>query len=118
MSSEFDDFDDSEQSTQNDAEIAKNLGLSEEQYYKMIEDVENFSHSYLSYLAGTAKYEVVPTEIDVDQYLHDQQYNMIKKECAKIGAKVLYTYNISKDTTVILNPTNLKILVIHQGETH
>ncbi len=114
MSDNFDDFDD-------EAEIIKQEALKSdltpEQYDKLMKDMENFNHSFLSYLADTAQYEVIPTDIDFDQYLEEEHYKSVKEECKKIGAKILYTYEIGK-STIVLNPNNCKTVIIVEGEVH
>lgn len=124
MSNEFDNFDDpdfddeSEVDQENVDELANKLGLTTEQYLKLIDDVENFNNSYLSYLAGTAKYEIVPTQLDDEHYLEEKHYKLVKKECAKVGAKILYSYSVGAKQTIVINPSNLKTIVIQEGEAH
>lgn len=113
MSSEFDDFEGNEHLEQED-EFA---GLSPEQYEKLMEELENFNNSFLSYLAGTANYEVCPTTGPDGRPLTKEHYQLIKKECAKTGAKILYSYEIG-NTTVVVNTGNMKTLVIKEGEAH
>ena len=78
-------------------------------------DYKNFHDSFLSYLAGTANYEVIPTEIDVGEYLQEEHYTSVKKECQKLGAKILYTYKVGK-LTVILNPNSLRTVIVQEDE--
>ena len=113
MSKEFDDFD-PEDEVQAEAEAEK-ADLSPEQYEKLYEELQNFHDSFLSYLAGTANYEVIPTEIDVGEYLQEEHYTSVKKECQKLGAKILYTYKVRK-LTVILNPNSLRTVIVQEDE--
>lgn len=116
MSKEFDDFDpEDEEALQEDL---KKSEMTPQQYDKLREELQNFHDSFLSYLAGTANYEVIPTEIDVGEFLEQEHYESVKKECNKIGAKVLYSYTLGK-LTVVLNPSNLKTVVVQEdGEAH
>lgn len=116
MPKDFDDFD-PEDSEALEAEL-DGSELTPEQFDKLREELHNFQHSFLSHLAGTAKYEIIPTEIDVGEFLDDEHYNSVKKECLKAGVKVLYTYNLGK-MTIILNPSNLRTVVVQEeGEAH
>lgn len=113
MSKEFDDLDDEPLEEQDD-QFAE---LSPEEYEKLIEEIENFNSSFLSHLAGTANYEIVPTEPEDGAFLSEEHYRMIKKECAKIGAVILYSYKIG-NLTLVVNPKNMKTIVLNDGEAH
>ncbi len=111
MSKEFDDeLDPKEESD----ELA---GLTPEQYDKLMEDIENFNSSFLSHLAGTANYELVPTETEDGHVLQAEHYKLIKKECAKIGAVILYSYKVGNQQ-IVVNPKTMKIVMLTEGEAH
>lgn len=114
MSKKFDDLNDF---LEEDDETDLLEELTQEEYEKLLEDIENFNNSYVSHLAGTANYEIVPTEDENGHFLKDEHYKIIKKECAKIGAVLLYTYAIGKNT-IVINPRNMRSLVISEGEAH
>lgn len=97
--------------------MVENKELKEEDYEDIEQEVENFNNSFLSYLAGTANYEIVPTQTDDGRPLRKEHYEMIKKECSKIGSKILYTYLVGS-TTIVINPKNMKTAIIHEGEYH
>jgi hypothetical protein len=92
--------------------------MTPEQYKKLMEDIENFNTSFLSHLAGTSNYELVPTENEFGEYLEDGHYKLIKKECAKTGAKILYTYSISPNISIVIEPKSLKSIILQEGELH
>ena len=114
MSREFDDLDD-ELDPEN--EVDEFAGLTPEQYDKLMDDIENFNSSFLSHLAGTANYEIVPTETEDGHLLQMEHYKLIKKEIAKTGAAILYSYKVGKDT-IVINPKTLKTVVLTEGEAH
>jgi len=111
MSKEFDDLDDEALEEQED-QFAE---LSPEEYEKLIEDIENFNSSFLSHLAGTANYEIVPTEAEYGVFLEEEHYRLIKKECVKIGAVILYSYKVGNQT-IVINPKTMKTVVLHEGK--
>lgn len=114
MSKEFDDLDDELDPNE---EIDEFAGLSPEQYEKLMDDIEDFNNSFLSHLAGTANYEIVPTEPEDGQFLKEEHYKLIKKEAAKLGAVILYSYRIG-NTTLVVNPKTMKMVVLKEGEAH
>lgn len=114
MSKEFDDLDEEALEQEEDNTFAE---LSPEEYEKLIDDLENFNSSFLSHLAGTANYEIVPTESEEGIFLKEEHYRLIKKECAKIGAVILYSYKVG-NATIVVNPKTMKTVVLHEGEAH
>jgi hypothetical protein len=114
MSREFDDLDD-ELDPEN--EVDEFAGLTPEQYDKLMDDIENFNSSFLSHLAGTANYEIVPTETEDGHLLQAEHYKLIKKEVAKTGAVILYSYKVGKET-IVINPKTMKTVVLTEGEAH
>lgn len=114
MSKEFDDLDD-ELDPEND--VDEFAGLTPEQYEKLMDDIENFNSSFLSHLAGTANYEIVPTEPEDGHVLQAEHYKLIKKELAKTGAVILYSYKVGRQTLVV-NPKTMKTVVLTEGEAH
>lgn len=91
--------------------------LTEEQYEKLHKDLEEFQHSFLVYLAQSENFDVVPTQTDTGQYLKREHYELVKQESRRLGLKVLYSYDIGRSTLVV-NPTNMKVGVLSNGEVH
>jgi hypothetical protein len=114
MSKEFDDLDDE---LFPEKDIDEFAGLTSEQYDKLMDDIENFNNSFFSHLAGTANYEIIPTETEDGVILQEEHYKLIKKEIAKTGATILYSYKVGRDT-VVINPRTLKTVVLIDGEAH
>lgn len=110
MSVEFDEFDPED-------ELEDLAGLSPEEYDKLVKELEDFNSSILSYLANTANYEIVPTETEDGHPLKEEHYKAIKKECAKIGAEILYSYNVGRNT-IVVNPKSMKTIMLTEGEAH
>lgn len=95
--------------------------LSEEQYNKLMEDLDLFDNMFFEHLAGTPKFEVCPTsDQESGLYMTDRDYSMLKSECSKYGLNVLYSIDIGRDVNVIINPLNIKKIGIIKigGEIH
>ena len=91
--------------------------LSEEQFGKMVEDVENFHDQFFRTLAGTDKYEIVPTMTDHGRPLTKEQYSLVKKECSRLGLSVIYKMDLPNGTSVYTSIENNKVGYIHE-EVH
>jgi len=114
MSKEFDDLDDDLES---DSESDAFADLTPEQYTKMMDEIESFNESVFSHLAGTANYEIVPTETEDGHILQEEHYRLIKKECAKIGATIIYSFRVGRDV-VYINPKTMQTVVVTEREAH
>ena len=115
MSGKSDKFSPSEDEQEN---IDTFADLTPEQYEKLMEEIENFNNSFLSHLAGTSNFELVPTENEFGETLTEEHYRLIKKELAKSGAKILYTYSVGSNTSIIVDPKTMKSVILHEGELH
>lgn len=115
MSGKSDKFSPSEDEVENVDTFAD---LTPEQYEKLMEEIENFNNSFLCHLAGTQNYELVPTENEFGETLTEEHYRLIKKECAKTGARILYTYTVGNNSSIIIDPKTLKSIMLHEGELH
>lgn len=114
---DFDDFDDLDEEAPEQEEENTFAELSPGEYKKLIKDLENFNFSSISHLAGTANYEIIPTESEDGTFLKEEHYRLIKKECAELGAAILYSYKIG-NATIIVNPKTMKTVVLREGEAH
>lgn len=83
--------------------------LSEEEYVKLAEDISNFDASFYSTLAGSDRYEVIPTVLEDGSSLNREQYALIKAECVRLGLKIIYQIELADGTIVHINPENLKV---------
>jgi hypothetical protein len=81
------------------------------------EDYEYFAESCFSYLASTSNYEIVTSTTEDGEYLEQAHYNYIKNELAKTETVILYTYKVG-NLDLVINPLNLKYLVLEDGEYH
>lgn len=82
--------------------------MSPEDIEEALEAIENFQEKYFQLLAGGPNYELVPTVDNMGKPLTKEHYGLVKRECQRLGAKILYVIDQGKDT-LIINPVNLKM---------
>lgn len=92
--------------------------LTEEQYEELMESLSEFQDQFLEHLAGSSQYEIIPSTDERGNPFSEKQLEMVRRECKRLGVKVLYTISFGKHT-VIFNPDTLKTSIIfEQGEMH
>lgn len=97
-------------------ELAEEFEISPEEFEEMMESVEQFQEDFLRHLAGTDRYDVLPTTTESGVPLTKEQYKLAKTECSRLGIRLLYVVDMGKDT-LIINPHNMKIGIINE-EVH
>ncbi len=86
--------------------------LSEEQVAELILELEKFQNSFLSKLARTEKFEVIPTADEDGNVLSEEQLTLIKRELNRLGLTTIYTFDIGTRFTALMCPSkNSKLLV-------
>lgn len=92
--------------------------LTEEEYEQLNDSLATFDESFLSFLAGTSQYEVVPTTDEFGKPIPSQNLDLIRRECKRLGFKVLYSMDLGKQV-LIMNPDTMKIgIFTHVVEVH
>lgn len=94
--------------------VKEQKDLSEAEIEQLMDDLENFDNSFLSFLAGTQSYEVVPTSDDMGNNLQDKHYELIKKECNRMNVKIIYSVDLGKNITLLFCPDTKKFGVVNQ----
>lgn len=89
--------------------------LSDEQFEQLIVEVEEFHEKFFIALAGTDKYEIVPTLSDQGQPLTKEQYTFVINECSRLGLTIIYKMELPNGLTVYTNVKNNKVGYIHEG---
>lgn len=87
--------------------------LTQEEYNKIFDELDKFERKFFVSMAGTDRYEIVPTS-DGDSYLTKNQYTLIKAECDRLGLKIIYRIE-NNNTTMYFNSENGKIGYTHDG---
>ncbi len=92
--------------------------LTEEEYEQLNNSIADFDESFFSFLAGTSQYEVVPTTDEFGKPIPEQNLDLIRRECKRLGFKVLYSMDLGKQV-LIMNPDTMKIgIFTHVVEVH
>jgi len=89
--------------------------LSEEQFEELVEEISQFDDKFFSTIAGTDKYEVVPTETEDGEPLTKEQYSLVKHECSRLGLSVIYKMDLPNGITVYTSIENNKVGYVHEG---
>ena len=89
--------------------------LTDGQYSKLLEDLEEFNSKFFEHLAGTEKYEIIPTVMDDGSLLTKEQYALVKTECSRLGLKVLYEISLRGGKILYFNPETCKVGYIDEG---
>lgn len=88
--------------------------LSQEEFDKLIGDLNEFDNKFYEYLAESPKYEVIPTSDEEGILLTKEQLALVQRECNRLGFKILYMVN-DPNAIVMINPKTLKIGYITEG---
>lgn len=88
---------------------------SQQEYDKLLNDLENFNQKFFVILAGTDKYEIVPTTLENGKTLNKEQYSLINHECSRLGLKVIYQITLNDGSTVYISPDGKKIGYMQEG---
>jgi hypothetical protein len=82
--------------------------MTEEQYNKLMNDLEHFENLFFTSLAESEKFEILPTTTESGKPITKEQIALLKRECDRLGYKALYRIDMINGTLYI-NPKNMKI---------
>ncbi len=85
--------------------------LSEEQMAQLMVDLDLFQNKFLSHIACTDKFEIIPTADDDGHVLSQEQLALIKREVNRLGLATIWTYDVGKMTIVMSPRKDTKLLV-------
>lgn len=88
--------------------------LSEVEFEKLVEDLEKFEDSFYCALAGTDRYEILPTMTEDGKVLTEEQISLIQRECNRLGLTILYRIDNIKNM-VMVNSKTLKVGYVTDG---
>lgn len=91
------------------------LDLTEEQYEKLLIDLEEFEENFYRKLADSDNYEILPTATDDGRPLAAEQLSLLKKECHRLGLRYLYKVDHPNGVVLLINPKTLKVGYISDG---
>lgn len=93
------------------------LELTEEEYDKLLIDLESFEEKFYSTLADSKNYEIIPTMTEDGRFLSKEQLSLLVKECHRLGLRYLYKIDLNSSVTLLINPKTMKIAYIND-EVH
>src|SRR5574343_318745 len=85
------------------------LELSEEEYDKLVTDIENFDENFYRTIANSDTYEIIPTTTEDGRYLSKEQLSLLVKECQRLGLRYVYKVDLNSSVTLLINPKTMKI---------
>lgn len=85
--------------------------LSEEQMAQLMVDLDLLQNKFLSHIACTDKFEIIPTADDDGNVLSQEQLALIKREVNRLGLTHIWTYEVGKMTVVMSPRKDTKLLV-------
>lgn len=99
---------------ENEQEVHE-IELTEEEYDKLMVDMEEFENNFLRNLANSDKFEIIPTQDERGRFFTKEQLTLIKKECLRLGAKILYKVDLNGSVYILINPETMKIGYVSEG---
>lgn len=91
------------------------LELSEQEYEKLLMDLEGFEETFYKALAESEQYEIIPTATEDGTILSREQLSLLTKECHRLGYKYLYKVDLPSGVILLINPKTLKTGYISDG---
>lgn len=88
--------------------------LSPEEYDALANQIQEFQDSSLSFLADTSNFEIVSTTDEIGRPIPDKNLELIRRECKRLGLKVLYSIDCGNHVLVI-NPNTMKTVMIKES---
>lgn len=85
--------------------------LSEEQMAQLVVDLDLLQNKFLTLIACTDKFEIIPTADDDGRILSQEQLALIKREVNRLGLATIWTYDVGKLTLVMSARKDSKLLV-------
>lgn len=89
--------------------------LTQEEFDKVLQDLEQFHEQFFIALAGTSEYEVVPTVTDMGKPLTKEQYTYVKTECSRLGKTILYKIDMPNGISLYINLETNKVGYVDEG---
>lgn len=85
--------------------------LSEEQLAQVMVDLDLLQNRFLSHIACTDKFEIIPTADDDGHILSEEQLALIKREVNRLGLVTIWAYEVGNMTVVMCPRKDTKLLV-------
>lgn len=105
-------YDDEFKNCENDEQYE----MTPEEIQETLDLIEDFNGVFFEKVAKSTNYQLIPTEDENGTPLSKEQFKLIKRECVRLGTKMLYIIPQGKDT-LIINPNNLRMGILND-EVH
>lgn len=89
--------------------------FDKKEFDRIFKALEEFQERFFMALAGTDKYEIVPTLTEVGDPLTEEQYSFIKTECSRLGLTILYKIDTPNGNSLFINIKDSKTGYIDEG---
>lgn len=96
--------------------LAEEFEMSPEEMQEVLDAVDEFEVDFLSSVAGTDKYELLPTTDKYGKPLSKKQFDLIRRECSRLGMTPLYILEMN-GYHVVVNAKTLKMGIVSE-EVH
>lgn len=91
------------------------LELTEQEYDKLLIDLEDFEEKFYRVLVEADNYEIVPTTTEEGRIISKEQLTLLTKECHRLGFRYLYKVDLNSGVILLINPKTMKIGYISDG---
>lgn len=91
------------------------IELSQEELEETIEKIEEFDDYSFTALAGTDKYEIIPTMLEDGTIVGRKEMNVLKREIERLGYSILYRVDNPNGETLLINPKSNRVMVLKEG---
>ena len=88
--------------------------LTQKEFSQTLVDLNEFDENFYSILAETDKFEIIPAVDEDGQTLSKEQLSAVRRECYRLGFKVLYKIDRIVDIMYI-NPETMKTGIVTDG---
>lgn len=89
--------------------------LSEEEFTRLVSDLEEFEGKIYFALAETDKFEVIPTIDPSGRPIPKEQLDLLLRECKRLGYTPIYRIELNPETFILYNPKTKKIGYVKEG---
>jgi len=95
-------------------ELQDDLELSLEEYEELMDKLEEFDDKSFMLLAGSHRYEIIPTITEEGKIITNKELNMLIKECKDQNFTILYRIDKEDGETLLIGP-GAKTMLLKEG---
>lgn len=96
-----------------DAELEQPpVELTEEQIEQAMIDNDVFQNTFIEILAGSRKFEVIPTQDEHGNIMSQEQLSFMKKEVNRLGCVTVWAFENGSRFTILICPRDKKKFIV------